>query len=433
MRLQIIYRNRIKDSGFMMVEVMLAFSIFTIFTISIFTLNSSMQRLKIWSVNELQKMKILVADFDNGVYASSTLYGNNTKIYSNDLFRISKSDYGKAWGREVCYPRLSFDQINFDSYLNGINTGLGNVSTDIEVRNDIVYLSTDSSTASSPDFYVIDNTDPGKPTILSSLHTGPGINAIEVAGPYVFVAQASTVNQLQIIDIHDRSNPKVISQLKVNLPTATTTAPFAHSIHYSNGYVYIGTTKWNGEELQIIDVSNIKSPLVVGTFETGTLINDIYVDGDFAYLATSDEMQMRTIDVSDKSMPRLIDSFSPSGWQTQEGKVVDIFEGNLSLGRTVGGFNVVNNHEVLLFASTTLSRDIPGGVYSIIQRPENIFILTNANGREFQVFDTNIQNKKYDFPLGSSPVKMVCDNFKLYFATGKSNGFVMLDLNPNND
>jgi len=433
MRLQITYQNSKWISGFMIVEVMLAFSIFTLFTISIMTLNSSMQRLKIWSINELEKMKLLVVDFDSGVYASSTPYGNTTKIYSNDLFRLSRSDYIKGWGREFCYPILSFDEASLESYLNGINIGIGNNSTDIEVRNDFIYLSADSSTASMPDLFIIDNTNPNNPTIVSTLNTGPGINAIEVAGPYIFAAQASTVNQLQIIDIHDRMNPKVISQLKVNLPTATTTPPFAQSIYYNNGYVYLGTSKWNGEEFNVIDVSNVKSPVIVGTFETSTLINDIGVLDDTAYLASSDQMQMRTIDIVDKSNPKLLNSFSASGWQTQEGKVIDIFEDNISLGRTVGGFNVASNHEIFTFGSTTISRDIPGGIYGILTRKNDLFLLTHANSREFQVFDPSLQNKKYDFPLSSSPVKMTCDNSKLYFATGKSNGFIMLDLNKNNE
>jgi hypothetical protein len=428
MRLRTTYQNSKDGSGFMIVEVILAFSILTLFTISIFALNSSMQRLQIWSISELEKLKILVKDFDNETYASSTVYGNNSVVYSNELFRLSKSDYKKSWGRDTCYPRLQFDENKVNSYLNGINIGIGNNSTDIEVRNDFVYLSADSSVASMPDFYIIDNTNPSSPSIVSSLNTGPGINAIDVAGPYVFVAQASTANQLQIIDIHDRNNPKVISQLKVKLPTATTTPPFAQSIYYKSGYIYLGTSKWNGEEFNIIDVSNIKSPVIVGTFDTGTLINDVSVLDDKAYLATSDQMQMRTIDLSDKSKPKLLDSFSSSGWQTQEGKVIDVFEGSISLGRTVGGFNVVSNHEIFLFSSTTDSRDIPGGVYGILQRTNDLFILTHANAREFQVFDLSMKNKKYDFPLSSSPVKMACDNSKLYFATGKSNGFVMLNL-----
>jgi hypothetical protein len=437
MRSQTIYQNNVKVSGskmkirnrgFMIVEVMLAFSIFTIFTISIFSLDLSMQRLKIWSLNELDRMELLVRDFDRGIYASSTMYGNSTMRYSNRIFTLAHSNYSDAWGRGTCYPRLSFDPGHVKEYTTGINTGVGNYSSDIEVRHDVVYLSTDSSNVSLPDLYIVDNSDADIPRILSSLHTGPGIRSIEVAGPYVFVAQASTANQLQIVDISDRTNPKLISQLRLPLPTPTTTPPIATSIFYYRNHIYLGTTKWNGPELSIINVSDKKFPFVVGSYETGTLVNDIYATGDTVYLATSDEMQMRVLDVKDKSQPRLIDSFTSSGWQTQEGKTINMFEDRLMFGRTVGGFNVTSNHEVFVLGTSTISKDIPGGVYGILQTPSDLLLLTHATGKELQVYDPSLLNLKQSYPLVGSVVKMACDNSRLYFATGDMKGFLMIDL-----
>ena len=70
------------------------------------------------------------------------------------------------------------------------------------------------ATALKPDFYIINAENPSNPTIISSLNTGPGLNAIEVAGPYVYVANSGTTAQLQIIDIHDRNTPILISKFK---------------------------------------------------------------------------------------------------------------------------------------------------------------------------------------------------------------------------
>jgi hypothetical protein len=244
----------------------------------------------------------------------------------------------------------------------------------------------------------------------------------------VYTAQASTINQLQILDIHDRYNPKLISQIKLPLPTSSTTPPFASSIHYSKGYIYLGTEKWNGYELSIVSVQDPYNPMVVGGFETNTLINDILVIDNKAYLASSDEKQMRVLDVSNPSNPILINSFSPSGWQTQEGKILESFESAIALGRTVGGFNVQVNHELFIFPTSTpmKSKDIAGGVYGLLLRDKYVLTLTHNNGKEFQVFDTESMNKVLDFELGSNPVKMVCDNDNIFFATGDSNGFIFL-------
>ena len=439
MKLPIISQNRIFKSsrvfksnrGFLIVEIMLAFSLFILFTISMLTLYSSMHRLKIWSLKELDKMKNLVMKIDNKIDLNSTRYGNNTYLLNNELFRISQSDYINSWGRDSCNPRLVFDKNKYKYFSNGIDIEISNSSTDIEVRNDIVYLTADSSISSKKDLYIIDAKDSKNLNVISSMNTGPGVSAIEVAGPYIFLAQISTINQMQVIDIHDRLNPKLISQLKLPLPTATTTAPFASSIFYSNNYVFLGTEKWNGAEFSIISVLDIYNPVVVGVFETNTLINDIYIYDQKAYLATSDEKQMRVLDISDKSNPRLIDSFSSSGWQTQQGKVIDYFEENIGLGRTVGGFNVKTNHESFLFSSTSLisSKDITTGVYGMLIRLSNIFLLTHNLDHEFQILDHKLKDIIFDIPLFNNPVRMVCDKDSIFFATGDSKGLSILNLN----
>jgi hypothetical protein len=412
-----------QNNGFLIMEVMIAFSLFILFTLSTFTLITSMQQLKVWSINELIKIEKAIYDIDNRIDISLEDYGNDTVIFINKLFKISDSNYQNSWGRDSCNTRITFNP-NHILYLNtGVDLGSGNPSTDIEVRNSIVYLTADSTTVPRSDFFIIDSKNGN---ILSSLNTGPGLSALEVAGPYAFVAQASTVNQLQIIDIHDRLLPIRISQLKLPLPTSTTTPPFATAIFYSNGYVYLGSTKWNGQEFAIIDVSNIFDPKVVGMFETNTLINDIYVRNNRAYLATSDEKQMRVLDVSDKTNPILTDSFSPSGWQTQEGKILDYFEDSIGLGRTVGGFNVTGNHELFISSTTTLSKDIPGGVYGILMRSPYVYILTHASGKEFQIFNSTLSTKIFELSLQSYPVKMICDGSTLYFATGDSRGISIL-------
>lgn len=419
-------------------EIMLAFSLMILFTVSTFALSSSMHGLKIWSIHKLGELKerthladLMIANtFQDTIGYSSVQYGNDTQQVFVEPFVLNHSNYEKAWGRSSCNSHLSFDEDAIEYYPEVIDIGAGNASTDIEVRNGIVYLAADSTSASAKDFIIIDTRDPSHAHMLSSLNTGPGLSALEVAGPYVFAAQASSVNQLQIIDIQERSAPSLISQIKLPLPTPTTTAPFATSIFYSQGFIYLGTSKWSGPEFAIIDVSNVQNPLVVGTYETGTLISDIYVRDNRAYLASADEKQMRALDVSDKSQPVLAGSFSPSGWQTQEGKTIDHFEGQLGLGRTVGGFNVQVNHEAFVLDNDMnyVSKDIPGGVYGILMRPPYIFLATHSPGRELQVWTFGFDRLIYETPLGISPEKMSCDGSTLYFATGNSKGISLLKL-----
>ncbi len=416
---------------------MLAFSIMILFVISSFTLESSIQELRGWSLEELEKLKTAVQDADrlikndfNG-FSGSGYFGNETRFFLIYPFSLVHSDFKEAWGRSSCYPRLEFDEDRASYFSDGVDIGTGNASTDIEARNGVAYLTADSTSSTAMDFFIVNANDASSLRIMSSLNTGPGINAIEIAGPYAFAAQASSVSQLQIIDMHDRTAPQLISQLRLPLPTPTTTAPFAVSVFYSKGFIYLGTAKWSGPELAVIDVSNINNPSVVGTFETNTVINDIYVRGDKAYLATADEQQMMILDVSDKSNPLLEDSFSSSGWQTQTGKTLEYFEGILGFGRTVGGFNVTANHEVFTFSSTTqsyASKDIPGGVYGLLVRSQHVFLLTHFPDHEFQVWDPVFSKLIFDMPLDADPARMSCAGSILYFATGDSRGISLLKL-----
>jgi hypothetical protein len=423
----------IKNRGFLTVEIIIAFSFFILFTVSAYTLDSSMNELKNWSIKRLAYIK---QSIDNLNTSTSTIqYGNDSVIINSGTISITKSDFINSFGQDSCSPRINFDKNNAQLFTPNINLGSNNISTDIVARNSIVYLSSNASSQSLPDLFIFNAENPNNPIQISSLNTGPGISTLTVAGPYIYTANQSTVAQMQIVDIHNRTNPILLAELKLPLPEASTTPTIGKSIFYRNGYIYFGTAKWNGPEFYIIDISNPTKPVIEGSFETNTLINDIYVDGDIAYLATSDELQMRVLDISNKNNPILINSFSPSGSQTQEGKVLNYFERVLSLGRTTGGFNVLQNHEAFIFSTSsslniTNSLDMPGGVYGMLNRNPYIYLLTHSIGSELQIFTSNLKNKIFTQNISSTtPTAMACDWSNLYFATGDNHGFSILKLN----
>ena len=354
-----------------------------------------------------------------------------------DPLTILTSDYKNGWGRDTCNPRLKFSQEKVTLFSQGISLGLNNLSTDVEVRNSIAYLAADGISAASPDFFIVDLENPETPVIMSSLNTGPGISALEVAGHYVYTANLSTTNQLQIIDISNRSAPALLTKYKLPLPQASSSPPRATSIFYSKGLIYLGTEKWEGNEFSIIDVTVPALPRYVGGFKTNTLVNAIYVRDGFAYVATSDSGQMRVLDIYNPTNIILVATFSPSGWETQEGKSLSYFEGNLSLGRTTGGFNQVKNHELFTFSTSSIStspfiqvsRDIPGGVYGVISRPPFVYLATHSKSYEFQIMDVSLATLIFEKSLSFSPTGMVCDNDTLYFATGDDKGIATLKIN----
>lgn len=412
---------------------MIAFSLMTLFIVSAVTLSTTSKRLREQAVERLKRLEVVTAEISTFVPTTTRPYGNDTKEVTVDPFTILYSTYQSGWGRDSCNPRIDFDPDKMVLFSQGVDLGVGNTSTDIEVRNGIAYLTADGSSASSPDLYIINVRNPASPYVMSSLNTGPGISALEIAGHYIYTANLSTTNQLQVIDIRDRSAPVLETKFKLPLPTASTTAPLASAIFYSHGLIYLGTQKWGGSEFSVIDVTVPSSPVYLGGFEIGTLVNDIYVRDGIAYVAASDLGQMRILDVHHPNAIVEIGQFSPSGWATQQGRRVSYFEYVLSLGRTTGGFNVIANPEIFTFSTSTQTtalnfHDIPGGVYGILFRPPYIYLATKSVDHEFQVWKSDLSQMVSEKTLGFSPLTMTCDASTVYFATGNQRGFAVLKI-----
>lgn len=294
--------------------------------------------------------------------------------------------------------------------------------TDLQVRDGIAYVSADSTVNADPDLFIFDIHDSSAPKLLSSINTGPGISAITIAGKRIYAAARSTAAQLHVIRLDSLTSPVLEAKLKLPLPYATATAPFASSIFYDKEKIYLGTEKWDGDEFNVIDVSNPAQPAKIGGFETGTKLNAMHVRNDVAYVAGSDQYQLRLIDVSNPSNPALLNAFSPSGWERQEGEDVNSFEDSLNFGRTSGGYDIPTDPEAFAWASTSISTlanpsalNDPGGVYGIIADRAHLFLGTRQAGKEFQIFDRMLSSvSSTTYPLPASVAAMTCDDDSMY-------------------
>ncbi len=401
--------------GMIVLDILLALSLAGIFTM-ILTQTSVSARETFERAN-LQEEEIL--KYENGGLVSEIFpYGNDRiqEVVGNfEKVRARSPEYFEFAGTPLCTVNFPGNSGNSESpEVVPINLPINPLLplTDIEVRNGIAYISADSNIASDPDLLIIDFTNRSNPILISSLNTGPGIGSISLAGTRIFGAARSTASQLHVIKLNSLSDLVIQNKIQLPLPHATATPPFASSIFYNKGFVYLGTEKWAGNELNIFDVSIPGEVIFQGSFETGSKINDIYVSDNKAYVAASDEDQLRTLDISNPSNPTLISTLSPSGWERQEGKVISKFQDYLIFGRTSGGFNITKDHE--LFDDLN-SKDIPGGVYGIIQDRKNIFVVSRDPEKEFQILSRHFSSTTvgvYFLPV--APQTLACDGDRLY-------------------
>lgn len=423
---------RFQPRGIILIDVLTALSLGILFVAIIGQAYNSARSL-FYKAKDTDR---LLDDYQVGRFGiSESLYGNdrleniislgsstNTLIY-DQVFSRSLVEIGEVAGTPLCAVDFTFGQkVQPTTTVIRLPVNPLLPLTHLEVRNQIAYISADSAVASDPDLFIVDFHDPALPAVVSSINTGPGISSFVVAGRRIFAAAASTAAQLHVIRLDGLSKPVLESKYQLVLPYATATPAMASAIAYKRGKVYLGTEKWDGEELSLIEVTDPAHPVRRSGFEIGSKVNDILVVDSLAYLASADLGQLRIVDFHDLANPRLVGTFSPSGWSRQEGKSILFFEGALGLGRTSGGFNLTSDHEVFVWATTSAenlisptSLDIAGGVYGIVADRSHFYLATRQAGRELQIFDRNLSIASSSaFTLPISPQSLTCDNDKIY-------------------
>jgi hypothetical protein len=284
--------------------------------------------------------------------------------------------------------------------LGSIDLGPGNSATDLDVLNKIVYISATASSSAKPDLFIVDATDGTNPAIIGSLNTGKGLDGIDVAGNYAYVVGEDDTKEFQIVDISNHTTPVIVSTL--NLP-----GNYAGlTVFYWNGYAYVGRANGAAQEFVIINVSNPTSPYIVsGLGNVGGEINDIFVLNNKAYLATEDDTKgMVVIDISNVNSPIVLGSMN-------SGAHVYSTYGTSESAFGVGGktkffmVNALNPASITTLGSATINAKINGlaisGAYA--------FLGTEDPNKEFQVWNvsnpTNITFcSSFNFPQNVSGI-----------------------------
>ncbi len=268
-----------------------------------------------------------------------------------------------------------------------VDLGPGESATGLDVGNKIVYMTATASSSSKADFFIVDANDPANPVIKSNLETGPGLNGVDFAGHYAYIANNKTSSQLLIVDVSDVNAPSLLTSF--TLPGVSGTGAIGNSILYYGSKVYIGTKKATGPEFHIIDVSNPASPVALGSFEVDADVNQIKVAGDYAYLATSSTTaQLKILNIADPSNISTAGNYAASG--TQAGLSVFVSGVKVYLGRQSGSgdfliLDTTNPASIQLTGSKTLNANVD----AIVQNQYISFTGTDDANNEFKILNSS--------------------------------------------
>lgn len=260
--------------------------------------------------------------------------------------------------------------------------------TDVDAYQNKLYVTTSnpSGPITQPNFFVftINNPTSANPTLsfVSKTDTDPlvasGISAVAVAknsaGTYAYLANASgiTKGQFQVIDL----TSSALTSYKI----PGLTAGVGNSVTYRDGYVYLGLTSTGGQgkEFSVIDVHTPTSPFVRSYASINAAVNQIYVKGLYAYLATADSQKLKVYSISNPNSVQAQGGFAGSG---NTGKSVYAVGDSIYLGTTASGatFHTLNGADPGSLVSQN-SVSAVGSVDGIIVRDSLAFLLINKFG-----------------------------------------------------
>ncbi len=383
-------------------------------------------------------------DFDSLVSTSTETDGTTLSVIVNNLdpfIKLAKIKASRPYGfpprsMEINLERTFYDMgnkeeqsscsVRFNHTWNvpiiddSISLSGSSTATSIKVQEGIAYVGANSPKASDPDLYIFDVSDPGNLRLLSTLNTGPGVMAVSLSWPNLFLANTSINSQLQIVDVSYSLVPTLKTSFK--LPGSFNDNSYVgNSIAVNKNIIALGTRKSADPELHFIDISDTAIPVEQGYYELNAGVNAIWLSGIKAYVATPLDEELITISLKDISNPTYLGGFNADGLSGNGKSLYKL--GTLYLGRTIGRGELLllqeNGGEVSLHSSTTLNTSIN----SIFVRDSYIFLGTIDPQSQFQIWKMDrslMPQLESKLELSGKATGIDCDKETIFVTTSDS-------------
>lgn len=153
----------------------------------------------------------------------------------------------------------------------------------VDVQGDYAYIVRSDGT---PDFMIYNISNPAAPTLVSSLSLTGSPTNVFVSGNYAYVTNTNDSAELNIINVTNPASPSVVGNYN---------APGAGD---GRGVYVVGTAAYlvraaNGgnNEFVVLNVATPSTPTRVSGYNLNITMNEVYVNGTVAYIATSSDTQ----------------------------------------------------------------------------------------------------------------------------------------------
>ena len=164
---------------------------------------------------------------------------------------------------------------------------------DVAVQGNYAYVA-----AESAGLTVVDITNPAVPTIAGNVDTSGQALGIVLNAPLVYVADRA--GGLKIIDISNPTAPVILGSFA--------TAGSAYAVALSGGVAFIVVRTFGFGWIEFVDVSDPSSPSFVNYWGSTTELDAVAIQGSLAYVAAGVSGGLQILDVSDLDAPVVIGS-----------------------------------------------------------------------------------------------------------------------------
>lgn len=225
---------------------------------------------------------------------------------------------------------------------------------------------------------------------------------------YAFVARHHTEEQLGIIDVTDANNPVLVTTVHLDKVNKDGSFPQGYKVVYYDGRLYVTTRETDGPELHVFDVSDLETPVELGSFSflpigltvTDMVVANMNISGSsyvLAFLATrASGRELITLNVTNPTNIVELQGARVDLPGDQDGQAVALLGNRLFLGRQSVGSG---GAELFVFdASDPFSAvaglpalgqvDVGTGIERIVASGNFAFLATQRTTEEFQVWDT---------------------------------------------
>jgi hypothetical protein len=425
----------------------------------------------------------LLPDFISKEIKSIVSWKNEVGLNRNIELSTIISNYNSPTANDTCNSTLSGDWnnpiikkiIDFSS-LPGLPSGIYTLS-DVDVYKNKLYITSSQtgSEATLPTLFIFNITDKENPILLGKIDNASnvtkGLNNILVAedlnvNPNKTYAYAtsntssnySTCNPISNqacgqIYIFDVTNPNILNSI-INLKITSTPPVIGQvvgkNIFYKNGYLFLGLEKNDGPEFHIIDVHNPGSIIsglytTIGNFEIGNDVNNIYINNNYAYIASPNDQELIILNIYNLNSPIRVGNFELG---SRNGKSLNLVGDKLYFGKADDisndkDFYILNiqqpENTLPIISSTNI---LNTSINNIIVRNNLGFFLTNSAlnifdiGNPLNLTPFNINNPLVTLLLpkygGAIKPSMDCEDNYFYITTNDISGRGYLSIITSN-